>query len=202
MSATSPWKHLEALIVQPLTRRGVYTLTSQRLHLHTHVQCTNTYRHSKCSVVGSVTTSSISWTQEYDVEVLYACGETGLERWKADLVTTSILTTSSQYSPSDWNNCTVIPLPPITDTCRYVCIPRSASGTNIPGQPRQPDFRQACIQHAALSSASHKPHATASSLPLLNRVCAHRSNPGCAYLGSSNPGRTCCPRTDGTYAPW
>lgn len=47
----------------------------------------------------------------------YACGTTGIETWAADLVVTDVLTTQSQYLV-EYKPCAVIPLPPITDTCR------------------------------------------------------------------------------------
>ena len=58
-----------------------------------------------------------SWVQDYTVNVTYACGQTGIETWTADLMVTDVLTTQSQYLV-EYNPCSIIPLPPITDTCR------------------------------------------------------------------------------------
>jgi hypothetical protein len=65
--------------------------------------------------------ATITWSQEYDVNVTYVCGRTGTERWTADIVMGGVLSSSSTYT-TDWPACDIIPLPPITDTCRHVLV--------------------------------------------------------------------------------
>ncbi len=74
-------------------------------------------RHSNCSAKGTFTTFEMSWSQEYNVRVKYKCGQTADVRWVADLTTTDILTQASTYTV-EWLPCTVIPMPPIDETCR------------------------------------------------------------------------------------
>ncbi|KAF8068175.1 hypothetical protein HT031_001861 [Scenedesmus sp. PABB004] len=135
--------------------------------------------HQNCSVVGEGSTFVLSFSQEYLVNITYACGKKTQERWTADLVTTGTMTTQSQYSLR-YLPCTVIPTPPITDTC----------GSN-PG----------CMKHKELNNTKCCPRADGTYLACCAQAAAHTPTPCVEGTDFDFPTQTICPNTDWSYSP-
>lgn len=76
-----------------------------------------------------MTTSAMSWSQDYIVNVTYACGSTGEEIWTADICLAEVLTTSSKVT-TEYLPCTPILIPEITATC---ASNPGCAGIGLPG---------------------------------------------------------------------